>query len=449
MMYRLAWFGLVITIFSLVTAKEKVLLMLVDGLRWDRLGFDIPSLDIIQENGVRAEWTDPVFITVSSPSMMSIATGLYVESHGVMHNQAFDPETKEIDPGYLEGLNNTEWFNGGGEPIWITAESQGLKAGTFMYPGGQVPIGGQQPTRWQVSSTESREQYKNLTDRVDAIFDWLYGEDDLDVVLFHLEVIDNALHFTGFSAYTESIVDDVNDLIAYILKDKMKRDDVKDTLNLILTSDHGMAKMPFKKTIYLYDYINETKVEFIFANRGPVFQIKPIDGALDEIYNGLKNAHPALYVYKKEDFPERLHYANNPRNLPIIGYVDPTWTCLTKRFATIAAIADHGFDNEEMTMKSLFYALGPSFKKRYLAKHFESVNIYPLMCEILGIVPAPNNGSRDNYKDMLTSEHPPTNLPTRPHTEPPSCSGTTTTGMNLDIVFGVVLFSCYNVMMIK
>ena len=51
--------------------------MLVDGLRWDRLGFDIPSLDIIQENGVRAEWTDPVFITVSSPSMMSIATGSY------------------------------------------------------------------------------------------------------------------------------------------------------------------------------------------------------------------------------------------------------------------------------------------------------------------------------------------------------------------------------------
>ncbi|XP_022089770.1 uncharacterized protein LOC110978795, partial [Acanthaster planci] len=385
---------------------EKVFLMLVDALRWDRLGYEFPSLDAMEENGVRAEWTDPVFITQSSPSMMSIATGLYVESHGVVHNQAFDPETGEISPNYLAGLNSTWWFNGGGQPIWLTAMDQGLKAGTFMYPGGQVPINGRQPTRWQVSSNPEMKRFANLTDRADVIFDWLYGKDDLDLVLIHVEVIDNALHAFGFTALdiAKKEAEKVNELIDYILT-RMKDERVKDTLNFLITADHGMTINSAKKRIYIYDYINETDIDFIFADVGPVFQIKPKDGALQKVYSILKDAHPAMYVYMKEDFPERFHFANNPRNLPIIGYVDPTWAVMKKRrFIEIGKAADHGYDNEDMTMKSSFYAQGPSFKKGYLAKHFESVNIYPLMCELLGIVPAPNNGSRDNYKDMLGSK---------------------------------------------
>ncbi|XP_038054879.1 ectonucleotide pyrophosphatase/phosphodiesterase family member 7-like [Patiria miniata] len=396
--------GAILMTLQVVAVKEKVFLMLVDGLRWDRLGYDFPSLDLMEENGVRAEWTDPVFITVSSPSMVSIATGLYVESHGVVHNQPFDPETGEIAPGYLEGLNSTWWFNGGGEPVWLTAMDQGLKAGTFMYPGGQVPINGRQPTRWQLSSTPERKRYANLTDRADAIFDWMYGEDDLDIVLFHVEVIDNALHGFGFTGLNiaKKEAAKVNKLIDYILTKIEADEKVKDTLNFILTSDHGMVETPTNKRIYLYDYINQTDIDFIFADVGPVFQIKPKDGALQKVYNILKNAHPAMYVYKKEDFPDRFHYGNNPRNLPIIGYVDPTWTPMKERRFVVKA-ADHGYDNEDMRMKSSFYAQGPAFKKAYRAKHFESVNIYPMMCELLGIMPAPNNGSRDNYMDMLVS----------------------------------------------
>ena len=53
----------------------KVVLLLIDGMRWDLYGQDLPVLKRVEENGVRADWLDPVFVTFSSPSSFSIATG--------------------------------------------------------------------------------------------------------------------------------------------------------------------------------------------------------------------------------------------------------------------------------------------------------------------------------------------------------------------------------------
>ena len=44
-------------------------------------------------------------------------------------------------------------------------------------------------------------------------------------------------------------------------------------------------------------------------------------------------------------------------------------------------------------MRPFFIAMGPDFKKNFTVRSFNSVDIYPLMCQLLGIKPAPNNGS--------------------------------------------------------
>lgn len=62
---------------------------------------------------------------------------------------------------------------------------------------------------------------------------------------------------------------------------------------------------------------------------------------------------------------------------------------------------EHGFDNEEMDMKPFFRAVGPAFQKDLEVGPFETVNIYPLMCHILGIKPDPNDGHLDATKHML------------------------------------------------
>lgn len=52
-------------------------------------------------------------------------------------------------------------------------------------------------------------------------------------------------------------------------------------------------------------------------------------------------------------------------------------------------------------MFPMFIAHGPAFKKGHKTRNFNNVDLYPLMCLILGVTPAYNNGSIDNVLDLL------------------------------------------------
>ena len=55
-------------------------------------------------------------------------------------------------------------------------------------------------------------------------------------------------------------------------------------------------------------------------------------------------------------------------------------------------------------MHPFFLAQGPTFKEGFVSEPFENVNIYSLMCHLLGIEPAPNNGSLQAVQHLL-KEH--------------------------------------------
>ena len=52
-------------------------------------------------------------------------------------------------------------------------------------------------------------------------------------------------------------------------------------------------------------------------------------------------------------------------------------------------------------MFSIFYAAGPEFKKNYRLRELNNVDVYNLVCRILNIKPAANDGNRENIKGML------------------------------------------------
>ena len=52
-------------------------------------------------------------------------------------------------------------------------------------------------------------------------------------------------------------------------------------------------------------------------------------------------------------------------------------------------------------MKPIFYARGPNIRTNYTTTPFSTVDIYPLVCRLLGIEPAPNNGSRSNTDSFV------------------------------------------------
>ena len=49
----------------------------------------------------------------------------------------------------------------------------------------------------------------------------------------------------------------------------------------------------------------------------------------------------------------------------------------------------------------IFIAHGPSFKKNVTVPHFTNVNVYSLLCHLLGVTPAPNDGTLSATSDML------------------------------------------------
>ena len=55
-------------------------------------------------------------------------------------------------------------------------------------------------------------------------------------------------------------------------------------------------------------------------------------------------------------------------------------------------------------MFPFFLAHGPAFKSQYVSPPIESIDVYPLMCRLLGIEPHPNDGSFENIKGILAHE---------------------------------------------
>lgn len=390
------------SVLSKELTKQKVILLLADGLRWDRFRVDVPNLDEIEKNGVRADWLDGVFITMTMPSTYSIATGLYPESHGVVSNVYFNKTTKERTYSFLETLNVTEWYDTGVEPIWVRAKNAGKMVGSILYVGSWLQINGVKPDRVIPLAPYFWDNYA-LQDRVRDAVNWI--SDGFDLVLLYFNYPDFVLHFNLIEdEVSTASIQDVDKQIGYLFQ-LIEEKGLSDEVNVIIVSDHGFVDVDPRKFIRLYDYINESDVDFIIDYGPALFQIAPVEGKLEEVYQALKIAHPAMHVYKKEEFPERLHYANHPRNLPIIGFVDPEWHVHTTWDPSTDKVpgGNHGYDNRWMSMKSSFYAQGPFFKKGYRARPLESVDIYEMMCEILDISPAPNNGSRDRYVDMIRS----------------------------------------------
>lgn len=72
-----------------------------------------------------------------------------------------------------------------------------------------------------------------------------------------------------------------------------------------------------------------------------------------------------------------------------------------QRFKVQFNKGEHGFDNEDMNMKTIFRAVGPAFKQGLVVEPFESVNVYPLLCQLLGITPEPHDGSLAIMEPML------------------------------------------------
>ncbi|XP_048222857.1 ectonucleotide pyrophosphatase/phosphodiesterase family member 7 [Perognathus longimembris pacificus] len=389
--------------------QNKVLLVSFDGFRWNYdQDVDTPNLDAMAQEGVKARYMTPAFVTMTSPCHFTLVTGKYIENHGVVHNMFYNTTTTVRLP-YHATLGIQRWWDNGSLPIWITAQRQGLKTGSFFYPGGNVTYRGEAVTLSRKESawhnySDEREWRAN----VDTVMEWLTREDLALVTLYFGEPDSTGHKFGPESPERREMVRQVDRTVGY-LRASIARHRLGERLDLIVTSDHGMTTVAKAAgdLVEFHRFPNFTfrDVDFELLDYGPNGMLVPKEGRLEEVYRALRSAHPRLHVYKKEEFPRAFRYAGHPRITPLLMYSDLGYVIhgrLNVQFNT----GEHGFDNGAMDMKTIFRAVGPSFRAGLEAEPFDSVHVYELLCGLLGITPEPNDGDPGVLRPLLRSASP-------------------------------------------
>ncbi|KAH9524996.1 Ectonucleotide pyrophosphatase/phosphodiesterase member 5 [Bulinus truncatus] len=357
------------------------------------------------KSGVSAkEGLKNVFPTNTLPNHWSMVTGLYPESHGVLDNYIKDPDiSKPFIPKYIKSdyENDPGYYNAGGEPIWITNQLQKKegRSGSIMWWGSNDLVKFMYPTL--VIPYDDHMSYQK---KIDTMIEWFTYENPINLGLIYFAEPDHTAHIYGpNSSNVTKVIKEADAIIGYLL-DKLEKSDLLDDLNIIVTSDHGFSEISHEKVIKLSDIINSSNCEYLGNGSFPMSSISifPKEGHFDEIYSQLKQLSEFhnFTVFKGEDIPERFHYRNNKRVPPILALADPQYSFILDT-VTITSGGSHGYDNEVQDMHPFFIAMGPSLKKGFVIDSFLTVDIYPLMCHLLGIHPAPNNGSMKQVSQLL------------------------------------------------
>lgn len=118
--------------------------------------YPTPHLASLAERGVRAASMLPAFPSKTFPNHYALVTGLYPAHHGIVANVLYDPVFDEtFTMSKRRAVEHPRWWEG--EPLWVTAEMQGVPPATYFWPGSEAPIKGVRPTFWKrVRRTDSR-----------------------------------------------------------------------------------------------------------------------------------------------------------------------------------------------------------------------------------------------------------------------------------------------------
>lgn len=387
--------------------KPTVILISLDGFRYDYLDkYKAQHLNRLARNGVRAKWMIPAFPSLTFPNHYSLATGLYPENHGIVGNTIYDPEFQaRFSLDKREEVENSRWWQG--EPIWVTAEKQGLRAGAFFFPGTEAEIAGRRPTFWKTYD----DKIPNA-ERIDQILSWLdlpQAERPQFYTLYFSDV-DSAGHdFSPDSPEVAQAVAQVDALVGRLFEG-LKARNIHGKVNLIIVSDHGMASVKPGNIIVLDDYFDAKKAEPIVWG-GQLTGIFPKAGEEEAIYQ-LLNAKRIEHAncYRKAEIPARFHYRNNRRIAPIVCIADEGWMLMSrerydkdKKDNKLPARTKgaHGYDNQLESMRAIFIAHGAAFRRGRIIEPLENVNVYNVMTKILGLRAAKNDGTLEAARQVL------------------------------------------------
>lgn len=370
--------------------------------------------------GARVFSMEPVFPSKTFPNHQSIMTGLYPESHSIVSNTFFDPVLNET---FHMGHHEEKWW--GGEPLWATLRKQGFVTAAYFWPGSDVAYSNE--TMRPHATAGVYNASVSYATRIEHVVDWFTtgvlvdngSRAKPDFCAVYFELVDQQGHLFGPNSTEVNLaIARVDTMVAHLVQQMqvaLASDDHE--LQIIIVSDHGMAQVARHRSVSLA----ATK----FRERGirdvtlspvamfwPIKSGVPVEQSMQRFYKSLQNLadKPAVHMkaYKKSSLNERWHLKKNRRVAPVLALADVGWRLIDNDEKDEAdriqsghdnreVWGNHGYDNQAQDMRAIFIANGTAFISHPnglpSGETLSSVDVYEIVCRVLGAQPAPNNGS--------------------------------------------------------
>lgn len=387
--------------------KPYVVLISVDGVRHDYLDTrQLPNLQRLMQRGARAQALIPVFPSLTFPNHYSLVTGLYPEHHGIVGNSFYDPARRQTYAlGNRDTVSDGSWYRG--EPIWVTAETQGMVAACFFWPGSEAPIKDVRPTIWNVYDATIPN-----ADRVKRVLDWLRlpQEKRPHVITLYFSDVDSASH--GGTLDSPRVNDALRTVDASIgmLVDGIDALPIRSQVYVLVTSDHGMVETTAKQAVRLDSLVDMDDIEQSFG--GPVATLHVRGGeparaaqVRDAINARLQHGR----AYLRHEVPAHHQFRDDPRIGDVVIIMKEAWTIVVMpRLAEAASRivrpdrwGAHGWDPSLPAMHAIFIASGPGIRAGATIPVVNSVDVYPLMTALLGLRAATGIDGKPGLQELL------------------------------------------------
>jgi predicted AlkP superfamily pyrophosphatase or phosphodiesterase len=389
------WFALVLalTLGACATTPRSqppkaslTILVSIDGFRADYLDRgNTPALSALAADGARGAMR-PSFPSLTFPNHYTLVTGKRPDHNGVVDNVMEDPAI----PGVTFRMSNHEavvdarWWDQA-KPIWVSAEQQGIHAGTLFWPGSEADIDGVRPSRWQVFDGKVASSV-----RVDTLLSWIDAKDPpLGLATLYFDPVDTQGHHYGpDSPEVNAAAAEVDAAIGRLVAG-LKARGLYETTNIVVVADHGMAPQPLDRLVDVATLADPAKARFVAT--GSVVSVRPLPGHEAEVAAALLRPLPHLACWEKGRIPARYGYGTHRRVPPIVCLAETGWYFTTAEMIR-KRLADnprdggaHGYDPADPTMRAVFVARGPAFKPGVVLPAFDNVDVYPLLTRVIGV----------------------------------------------------------------
>ncbi|MEH6791212.1 alkaline phosphatase family protein [Parasphingorhabdus sp.] len=369
------------------------ILISIDGFRPDYLERGItPNLNALAASGIYGPMR-PSFPSKTFPNHWTLVTGKTPDHHGIVGNTMEDAAR----PGEIFKMATQDpfWWNEA-EPIWITAEKQGIRSATMFWPGSEVEFDGVRPADWWPFN-----QKLSNDRRINAIVDWMRRPEDIRprLVTLYFDTVDTAGHYYG-PAPGDKLHAAIADVDREIGRLKQQLDHLGQPVNFVIASDHGMTETAPERIIHL-DQIMASD-QYHLVEDGNYVGLEPLANNGDAVRAAFLRPHEHMECWARENIPAHFGYGTNPRVPAILCLPETGWVAYQDVPEWMTGIGGgHGYDHRDPDMMAFFLSSGPAITAGGQLPAFDNVKIYSLVARLAGVKPEASDGSLAPFEQML------------------------------------------------